>query len=560
MLVLSLIKGIIILSLCIINYQPTQLIRAAIATVVYAILMRMLLLKPCQLKRIAHTMVWIGILVVWSSIFLYVQRINLVALQFLFMVILGSFYTLGSRLGIIYSAISSLPVIILFLLGGDSNLHVNTDNFQQLASPGYEILVVFNFITIIICHYLFYNSFQHNMEEKEKLNKQLQVSIAEANKLAATKSHFLSTMSHELRTPLNSVIGITELLIEDKPEKRQEENLRILQLSANDLLSLINNILDFNKIDSDMMVLEKLSFRLSEFMQNISISLRMKAAEKQLEFVLDIDEKLDKIWVSSDPTRLSQLIYNLAGNAIKFTESGEVIIKLTCTDKTEDTIHVNFTITDTGIGIHPDKHNSIFESFTQAESDTSRKYGGTGLGLAIVKQLVTLFNSTLQMESSPGNGTSFIFNIAFTTVQNEEQVRYKNTSNTNNYSHLHLLIAEDNDINRLLMHKQLEKMGVKATLVENGLQAYEACIAHNYDAILMDLHMPVMNGHEAVKKIRALNDNTKANTYIIAFTASVTEQQEIFNNGFNDFLYKPVNMQELNNKLENINAYRQLQH
>lgn len=558
MLLFSMAKGLIVIAFSIINNQPTQIIRAAIATAIYILLTTLLLRKSSSLKFIAHVMVWVGIGIIWSSIFFFAQKINLVALQFLFMVILGSFYTLGSRLGIFYSIFSTVPLIILFLSGGDSGIYMNTDKFQQLASPGYEILVILNFVTIIVCHYLFYDAFLHNIEEKEKLNKQLQSSIIEANKLAATKSNFLSTMSHELRTPLNSVIGITEILLEDKPEERQKENLKILQLSANDLLSLINNVLDFNKIDSDKLVLEKTTFGLTEFMQNISTSLRLKANDKKLNFVLDIDNQLDKTWVISDPTRLSQLMYNLVGNAIKFTEHGSICVKLTCIHKTNTKADVQFSITDTGIGIHPDKHNAIFESFTQAESHTTRKYGGTGLGLAIVKQILTLFNSELELESSLGIGSKFSFNISFSIANEQAPVITAAHTDKPDYSHLNILIAEDNDVNRLLMQKQLERQNIKATLVDNGQLAYEACMNNDYDAILMDLHMPVLNGYEATRKIRSLADNRKAGIYIIAFTASVTEQQEIFNSGFNDFLYKPVNMNELNNKLENIAISKQL--
>jgi CheY-like chemotaxis protein len=246
------------------------------------------------------------------------------------------------------------------------------------------------------------------------------------------------------------------------------------------------------------------------------------------------------------------------GNAIKFTEQGSITVKLQCLKTDDNQTEVLFSITDTGIGIHADKHEAIFESFTQAESHTTRKYGGTGLGLTIVKQILLLFGSKLQLDSSPGNGSKFSFTIQFATVQQVQKAEV--AAAQQDYSHLRILIAEDNDVNRLLMKKQLEKLNVNAMLVENGQLAYEAVLNNEFDAILMDLHMPVLNGYEAVNKIRSLEDRAKANTYIIAFTASVTEQQEIFNSGFNDFLYKPVNMTELNNKLDNIAAHRELTH
>jgi signal transduction histidine kinase/CheY-like chemotaxis protein len=547
-----------VLVVCLPANQPAQIVRVVVSSTVYTILLLLLLKNPSRLKVLAHIMLMMGVALILSSVFLYAKQINLVALQFLFMIVMGAFYMLGSRVGIVYSIIGTLPIAILLATGGDIGVSTNGTTFQQMPSPAFEILAVMNFITIIICQYMFFEAFMQNIREKEGLNKQLLESTNQAQQLAATKSNFLSTMSHELRTPLNSVIGITELLIEDKPEERQKENLHILQHSANDLLALINNVLDFSKIDSDKMVLEKVPFRLSEFMQNICTSLRVKANSKQLNFVLDTDPQLERVWISSDSTRLSQLIYNLVGNAIKFTEQGSITVKLQCLKTDDNQTEVLFSITDTGIGIHADKHEAIFESFTQAESHTTRKYGGTGLGLTIVKQILLLFGSKLQLDSSPGNGSKFSFTIQFATVQQVQKAEV--AAAQQDYSHLRILIAEDNDVNRLLMKKQLEKLNVNAMLVENGQLAYEAVLNNEFDAILMDLHMPVLNGYEAVNKIRSLEDRAKANTYIIAFTASVTEQQEIFNSGFNDFLYKPVNMTELNNKLDNIAAHRELTH
>lgn len=557
-LLFSIIKGLMVLVVCLPANQPAQIVRVVVSSTVYTILLLLLLKNPSRLKVLAHIMLMMGVALILSSVFLYAKQINLVALQFLFMIVMGAFYMLGSRVGIVYSIIGTLPIAILLATGGDIGVSTNGTTFQQMPSPAFEILAVMNFITIIICQYMFFEAFMQNIREKEGLNKQLLESTNQAQQLAATKSNFLSTMSHELRTPLNSVIGITELLIEDKPEERQKENLHILQHSANDLLALINNVLDFSKIDSDKMVLEKVPFRLSEFMQNICTSLRVKANSKQLNFVLDTDPQLERVWISSDSTRLSQLIYNLVGNAIKFTEQGSITVKLQCLKTDDNQTEVLFSITDTGIGIHADKHEAIFESFTQAESHTTRKYGGTGLGLTIVKQILLLFGSKLQLDSSPGNGSKFSFTIQFATVQQVQKAEV--AAAQQDYSHLRILIAEDNDVNRLLMKKQLEKLNVNAMLVENGQLAYEAVLNNEFDAILMDLHMPVLNGYEAVNKIRSLEDRAKANTYIIAFTASVTEQQEIFNSGFNDFLYKPVNMTELNNKLDNIAAHRELTH
>lgn len=549
-IVFALLKAIIVLTVGIINEQSLQAARALVALVLYIFMFKILLYKPSKMKMLAHIMMWVGIIVVWTNIFVYTHMINLVSIQFMFMVLLCSFYTLNVSFGIFYSALSILPVALYLATGGTSNLGISNVP-GQIASPGYELIVILNFVSIAVAHFLFFDAFNISLREKEKLNSQLQVSITEANRLAASKSNFLSTMSHELRTPLNSVIGITELLIEDNPEQKHKDNLKILHHSANDLLALINNILDFNKIESDMLELEKVPVNLSDFMHATCSVLKIKANDKKLDFVLDIDKQLQNINIITDSTRLSQLLYNLVGNAIKFTEEGSITVRLDCINKTEKETAIRFCITDTGIGIHPDKHEAIFEIFAQAESHTSRKYGGTGLGLAIVKQILNLFNSSLTLDSKPGVGTSFYFTITFDYTA-AATVSKTPTANNIPLNHLRILIAEDNDVNRFLIKTQLDKRNITTVAVENGLKAYEACMNNEFDAIFMDLHMPEMDGYEATRKIRASSNPKKSGIYIIAFTASVTEQEEIVKNGFNDYLYKPVNMNEVLTKLEKI--------
>ncbi|MBS1773015.1 MAG: response regulator [Bacteroidetes bacterium] len=547
----SLVKASVVLIVATSQGQSLHAIRAGIGLLLYGIMLKYLLYKPSAIKPLAHVMTLAGLVVIWTNIFVYTHAINLVTVQFIFMILLSSFYTLNSLFGVIYSVIAILPVIIFLAVGGAANISF-LPAAGQLASPGYEIMVILNFLTITICHYLFFDAFNVNLKEKEKLNAQLKISIDEANRLAATRANFLSTMSHELRTPLNSVIGITELLIDDNPDKKHKDNLKILQLSANDLLSLINNILDFNKIDSDMLVLEKVPVNISNYIQDTCEVLKIKATDKQLDFVLDIDNELKNINIITDPTRLSQLLYNLVGNAIKFTEQGGITIRLNCLNKTPDKATIKFCIEDTGIGINPDKHEAIFELFTQADAHTSRKYGGTGLGLSIVKQILSLFDSVLTLESKPGIGTTFCFTISFDYTIAETPKQLANNTKSAKFDHLKILIAEDNDVNRFLIKTQLDKHNITTVAVQNGKQAYEACLSNDFDAIFMDLHMPEMDGYEALRNIRAITDDKKSGVYIVAFTASVTEQEEIFKNGFNDYLYKPVNMNEVYAKLEKI--------
>ncbi len=551
LLVFSVIKSLVVITTGYFAGQDNQIMRASVAMVFYIGLIKVLLYSPLRVKLLSHLMLIAGMIIVITNIFIYTLNVNLLTIQFVFMMVLGSFYTLGSKWGITYSIAGTLPVVI-FLFLNNREIH-STSNDQELASPGFEILAALNFITIIISHYLFYKAFHNNIKEKEHLNERLRLSVAKANKLAASRSDFLSTMSHELRTPLNSVIGLTELLLQDKPEERQKENLHILQSSSHDLLSLINNVLDINKIDNEKMVLELTPFNLSTLTRNISSGLRVKAEDKNLQLLLDIDDELENIQVNSDPTRLSQVIYNLAGNAIKFTASGTINIQLKCINKIADNVEVLFSISDTGVGIHPDKHASIFEMFTQAESHTTRNYGGTGLGLAIVKQVLKLFDSDIQLESYPGKGSTFSFVIKFSMAEADKQSNSTALPNTS-FEHLKLLIAEDNDVNKMIIRKQLNNLNIFPVIVDNGEQAYNAMLSETFDAIFMDLHMPVMNGYETVKQIRACSDPIKSKVYMIAFTASVTEQHHILETGFDDFLYKPVSVDELRKKLEKVSS------
>lgn len=557
-LVFSLFKASFTLASSVAAGQEMQSSRAIVGLIMYLALTKLLLSRPGLIQVIAHAMLCAGLILVWSNIFLYIHKLNLVTLQFVFMIVLSGFYTLGGRAGLFYSIMGVAPVVIAVLLGENINIY-STDTVAELASPGSEILIILNFITIIIAHYLFFKAFKNNVREKEKLNGQLRQSVEEATRLALSRSNFLSTMSHELRTPLNAVIGTTELLIKDKPEERQQENLRILQSSAVDLLSLINNVLDFNKIDSEKLELEKLPVNLGELVQNVCAALKVRATGKGLDLSVEIDERLKGIYFSTDPTRLSQVLYNLVGNAVKFTDKGKVSVVLFCGDINEAEAKISFSVEDTGIGISGDKHEAIFDVFAQAESHVTRKYGGTGLGLPIVKQLLMLFNSKIELESIPGEGSKFYFTlqlqIASVRAISERELVMAGTDAVD-LGHLRLLIAEDNEINRMIIKKQLATFNVDPVIVENGAIAYERWLREDFDAVILDLHMPIADGYETVKKIRAYSEVAKASTQVIAFTASVNEREQLVEAGFDDFLYKPANIKDLREKLEVISKKR----
>ena len=425
---------------------------------------------------------------------------------------------------------------------------------NELGSPAYEITVLLNFVTIVVAHYLFHQALSNNVAEKEKLNEQLKIAVEVANHAAQSKSDFLSTMSHELRTPLNSVIGMTELLKEEDHSPEQQENLNILSFSAVSLHTLINDILDFNKLGSEKLQLEKVSINLFSLLGDICAALRIQTKEKGLDLNLIVDEEIQTIQVLTDPTRISQIIYNLAGNAVKFTSQGSITVELKVNEQYDNSISINFSVSDTGIGISKEQQKHIFEPFTQASTSTTRNYGGTGLGLAIVIRLLDLFDSEINLESSENKGSKFSFKILF--EKDHEPVLSSSEQNEIDYDlgNLRILVVEDNPINSLLLKKILGKWNNVPHFAKDGYEALEKVDSNVYDLILMDIHMPFLNGYQATHQIRKLKDPNKSKVPIFALTASVSNNlsEKITAAGMNDYLSKPYKSAELYSKLKEI--------
>jgi len=551
-LVFSILKTCIAIPIALQNQQSFNTRRSTILFIIILIILKLLLAKRMHIKIITHIMIWLGLFLIWSNIFVSIQFVNVATVQFIFMIVLTSFYLLNRKFAIIYSFGSILPIILLSVF---SNRILFPDIVShRLASPGYEIIVVLNFITIIITHYLFQQAFSATITEKEGLNSQLHMAVKEANQATESKSDFLSTMSHELRTPLNSVIGISELLLNDSYSKDQEENLRILRFSALSLHSLINDILDYNKLGSEKLNLENIPVDISELMNDVSSGLKFQAKQKNIKFILDIDEAIVNQLVITDPTRITQIVYNLTGNAIKFTEHGHVSVSLKALCLHTNAIDIRFSIADTGIGISEDKQAAIFEPFTQASSSTTRNFGGTGLGLAIVKRLLALFESNIYLKSVPGKGSTFFFDISFKSESKPAPTHAVDSEIIYDLTNLQILIAEDNPVNRLLMTKVFAKWNNKPEFATNGQEAIEKIMLNHYDIILMDLHMPVLNGYEATSAIRSLPDPVKSGVRIIALTASASANldEKIKGAGMNDYVLKPFKLNELYHKLKKV--------
>ncbi len=463
---------------------------------------------------ISHILLVLATMVNLTDVFITLQNVDIITAQITFLIIVFSFYMLGQTCGLFYSLVNLIPILIFLVLEYDSSYIIGVK--PKVIDESTAIIAIFaNFILIIFIQNHFYSAFIKNIkqlkqtaEERGNLNVEFEKVIEKAEKSSQAKSEFLSIMSHEIRTPLNAVIGMTNLLMMGSPRPDQKDNLDILKFSANNLLALVNDVLDFNKIESGKVVFESIKFNLVDLMQNVCGGQKLKAEEKGLKFILEVDEGLNQKIVFGDPTRLSQIIFNLINNAIKFTHTGNVLVRVILLEDRLNTVTIDFSVKDTGIGIEKENLNAIFEPFIQESISTTRQYGGTGLGLAIVKRLLELQGLQMSVESEPGAGSEFSFNMEFPVStemiaeQAEKQPLAKGV--VDNLSNLRVLIAEDNMVNVMLMKKLFSKWGVTPAIAENGERAIEMVQYGNFDIILMDLQMPVLNGFDAAMEIRKL--------------------------------------------------------
>ncbi len=377
---------------------------------------------------------------------------------------------------------------------------------------------------------------QSNNTLKEK-NYELQIAKDNAEKASQARAEFLSTVSHELRTPLNAINGITHLLIEDSPRENQLHYLNSLKFSGNYLLTFINEILEINRIESNTIEIEYIDFNIKQLLLDIQNSMVEIASTNNNKFVLEIDENVPEILLG-DPTKLSQIFINLINNALKFTQNGIVTVTAKVVEHGEDYTRINFAISDTGIGIPEDKQESIFESFSQGSIEINRKYGGTGLGLTIVKKIVDLLGGEINLKSQVGVGTTFGFELNLFNGKKEIILEKVNLYSDEVLKDKNILVVEDNKINQMVTKKMLEKKGIKCFIVDNGEEAVEMMSKENhYDLVLMDVHLPGINGTIATQKIREFD----AEKPIIALTAiSLNENREmLLSFGMTDVITKP---------------------
>lgn len=388
------------------------------------------------------------------------------------------------------------------------------------------------------------NALEIQNQEIETAQVQLIVNAEELEESNRYKSEFMANMSHEIRTPMNAILGLTHLLKDAFIETEERESLDLIQRSSLNLLNIINDILDLSKIESGMFRLEKIDYQPLEVVDLVFKLLETKTSEKGIKLLKKVAKDLPQ-FVIGDPHRLNQILVNLLGNAIKFTERGSVTLQLSHTLLSQGDLQLDFKIIDTGIGIPKDKLDTIFESFSQAEEGTSRKFGGTGLGLTISRKLVEIHGGKLSVESQFGQGSTFSFSMlcqASTKVLNQDNpTQNQSPFSLTGLTDYQVLLVDDNKVNRLVGKKTLSRWKMKVDIAVDGKDAVEQSMAKKYDLILMDLQMPIMNGYEASKVIREDTNNPNCLIPIIALTANVMDNvlKDAKNAGINTVVTKP---------------------
>jgi signal transduction histidine kinase/DNA-binding response OmpR family regulator/Tfp pilus assembly protein PilF len=454
------------------------------------------------------------------------------------------------------------------------NAFSQADEYQRL----HDVMSIHEMLAMLFDHMGDIPKAFHHLKEYERMKEEIfqqttfnklrnlqmrqQIELAQkekevAERTAALKQQFMANMSHEIRTPMNAIVGMTRLLLEKSPQPEQLRYLSAIRQSADNLLVIINDILDLSKIEAGKIIIEHVPFKLPQVLNDVRDMLLLKAEEKGLQLRFSNDPAIPEQFCG-DPTRISQILINLTGNAIKFTEHGHVEVRTKLESRNGESCRISMSVEDTGIGIEADYVDSIFESFTQAGSDTARKFGGTGLGLTISKQLAALMDGDITVTSEPGMGTTFRVEVTLSPctpdVLDHKKVQPK--VDADRLKQAHILLVEDNEFNRMVAEDTLQELlpGIRVDIAVNGAEAVQMVQERRYDLVLMDIQMPVLDGLSATKKIRNELSAPAKDVRIIAMTANVLQEdvQQYLKAGMNAYVAKPFKTEELLEKMQSV--------
>ena len=407
----------------------------------------------------------------------------------------------------------------------------------EIAQREARLTWVFVLLSIILLVTVFVLQTQHRVNKLKHLNDELTEATEKAERAAKAKSQFLATMSHELRTPMNGVLGISQIIASETQEKTTKEHVKVILDSGQHLMTILNDILDFSKVEENKLELEAAPFNLPQVLTPVCSAIQPLIEEKNIQLYVE-NEVPENIEFNGDCARIRQILFNLAGNAVKFTGDGHVLIRA---ELDEQRKRLLLSVNDTGIGIPEDKQGRIFNSFEQADTSTTRKFGGTGLGLAIVKKLTELMSGEIKLKSVESIGTQFLVDLPIPWVEKEQPAmpNTKAEQQQENKRNLHILLAEDNRVNAIVAKGFCEKLGHTVEIAENGLIATKKTQKNQYDLILMDNHMPEMNGVEATRFIR---EKLGVKTLLFAYTADVFREahDNFIDAGADHVLTKPL--------------------
>ena len=470
-----------------------------------------------------------------SCLLCYVQGTSQASYLYLFPFAMAMIFFLRMRkndLIVVFALGATLLMLSVTVLFLPYRSHIDriTDivNYHHLA-----VNIIVNFLLVIVFFYFILRL----LDAKEQKTK-----IA-----AAAKTRFMSNMSHELRTPLNAIIGTTHLLAQDHEDLQANEHFKVLKNSSEHMLQLVNAVLDFSKLDEGKLEFVLEPFDLAHALQQVADSFTNITHQKKITLILDVDPIPQGKRALGDEMRLKQIILNLISNAVKFTEAGSVTLQAKIKGSTETEADIFFAVTDTGIGIPPEKLHLIFESFTQVDAETTRKYGGSGLGLTICRELVRNMGGQLRVSSEPGKGSTFYFNLHLAFQSQVVLAPKEKLRGLKELTGVNILLVEDNAVNLNIARRFLVSWGATIQPAENGEVAWRLFRSHPFDLLLVDLEMPLMDGKALLKQVRSVNKEIPA----IAFTAAVYENmyQDLQDHGFNGFLHKPFRPDEMHRKI-----------